>query len=123
MKKIGVSLNKNAAAKEQITPELAEAIQEPKSFKLRTFATKSALAGLVLKYAPLDDCDNLLAYLDYLRILVLEENGAKFILENGGEEFVYSVVSKYFIENDFDTSANPKAVRIITWRFLANCTK
>lgn len=90
---------------------------------MATTEQKSALASLVIKNAPFDDTDNLLAFIDYLRIFVLHEQGAQNILDNGGLKLLETIMFKYFIEKDFPEDANPKAVRIITWRFIANATK
>ena len=93
-----------------------------KTFHMVTADIKNQAAELTLLNAPYNDPNNLLACIDYMRLLAVEKKGAEFIAQNG-EKFLDSILQKYFIQQDLPEGANPRAVYIITWRFIANCFK
>lgn len=99
-----------------------KSLLEEKGFEKTGVENKITLAKMVVSNIPLNDCDNLLAFLDYLRLLALEEETNKWLAENIEAVFA-EILMKYFVENSVPEGANPKAVRIITWRLLANLTK
>ena len=78
--------------------------------------------GALIKYAPLKDCDNLLAFLDMLRIGSLEEEVNVFISESI-YDLLITLLETYFINKYAAEAQNPKNVRIMIWRLIANISK
>ena len=102
--------------------ELKAAMASHKTFHMATADIKRQATEIVLNKAPYDDPNNLLAFIDFLRLLVIEKHGSEFLAQNG-EAFMERLLYKYFIKQDLPNGANPKAVYIITWRLIANCFK
>ena len=68
-----------------------------KTFHMVTADIKNQAASLVLSKAPFNDPNNLLAFIDFVRLLVAEKQGASFVAENG-ESFLDGILQKYFIQ-------------------------
>lgn len=83
---------------------------------------KMIVTTKVIENAPLDDPQNLVPFLDFLRLACLEQEVGDYIAES-----VYDILTQilrdYFLENNFKPDQNPKAVRIVTWRLITNLTK
>jgi hypothetical protein len=98
------------------------ALKNVNGFASTTSDNKIVVTTAVIENAPVDDCDNLLAFLDFLRIASLEKEVNLFITETI-YDLLEGLLNKYYIENSFKTDQNPKAVRIILWRLMANLCK
>jgi hypothetical protein len=78
--------------------------------------------GALIKHAPLNNCDNLLAFLDMLRIGCLEEEVNVFISESI-YDLIITLLNTFFISKFTNETQNPKNVRIMIWRLIANISK
>lgn len=78
--------------------------------------------GALIKHAPLNNCDNLLAFLDMLRIGCLEEEVNVFISESI-YDLIITLLDTFFISKFTNETQNPKNVRIMIWRLIANISK
>ena len=98
------------------------ALKNVNGFGTTSSDNKIIVTTSVIDHAPVDDCDNLLAFLDFLRIAALDEDVNLFITE-AIYDLLEGLLNKYYIENSFSSDQNPKAVRIILWRLMANLCK
>ena len=78
--------------------------------------------GALIKHAPVADCDNLLAFLDMLRIGCLEEEVNLFISESI-YDLLITLLDAFFINKSTPSDQNPKNVRIMIWRLISNICK
>lgn len=98
------------------------ALKNVTGFAKTSSDNKIVVTTAIISHAPTDDCDNLLPFLDFLRIAALDEEVNLFITESIFE-LIEELLNKYYIENTFPSDQNPKSVRIILWRLLANLCK
>ena len=102
--------------------EVCLALKNQTGFAQTSSANKIVVSTAVISYSPINDCENLLAFIDFLRIGVLDQEINLFVAES-----IYDLLEKllnsYYIEKKISEESNPKNVRIIIWRLIANLTK
>jgi hypothetical protein len=98
------------------------ALMNVKGFAKTSSDNKIIVTTAIIEHAPVNDCDNLLPFLDFLRIAALEEEVNQFISESI-YDLLENLISTFYIENSFASDQNPKSIRIILWRLMANLCK
>lgn len=98
------------------------ALKNVNGFGQTSANNKIVVMGALIKHAPLKDCDNLLAFLDMLRIGCLDEEVNVFISESI-YDLLIALLETYFINKFTLETQNPKNVRIMIWRLIANISK
>lgn len=84
---------------------------------------KNLLVEFSIQNIPYSDCDNSLPFIDFLRLAVQFDTQNVLFCNKSGEDCLMKIFKTYFVDLSFDKEKNPKAVRIISWRFLANLMK
>lgn len=102
--------------------EVAISLKNVQGFGKTSAENKMNVTTKVIENAPLDDPKNLFPCLDFLRLACLEEEVGDYISESI-YDVLMTVLKDYFLENNIKPDQNPKAVRILIWRLIANLTK
>lgn len=107
------------------TPQMKEvslALKNLTGFAQTSAQNKIAVASAVIQHAPVSDPENLLAFIDFLRIACLEKQVQEVIIEQV-YDLLESLLKVYYLDTVDKFAKDPKNIRIIIWRFLANFCK
>lgn len=102
--------------------EVAIALKNVQGFGNTSSDNKMIVVTKVIENAPLDDAQNLVPFLDFLRLACLEKEVGDYIAESA-YELLLSILRDYFLENNLKPEQNPKGVRIVIWRLITNLAK
>lgn len=102
--------------------EVCLALKNINGFAQTSAKNKIVVMEALIKHTPFTDCENLLAFLDMLRIGSLEEEVNVFISESIYDNLI-ALISRYFIDKIEYGEQNPKNIRIMIWRLIANISK
>ena len=100
-----------------------QSLSNQKYDKWESEEEKEKFINYVMDSVPLKDCDNVLPSIDFLRLAAQVENLSAVMCTKKGEDLLMKLLDMYFFECTFDKDQNPKAPRIIIWRFITNQLK
>jgi len=101
---------------------LETSLQDHKTFGASTAENKLVALKAVIQHAPLNDKNNLVPFLDFIRLAVLEPKPADYIADNINN-LLGDIIQKYLIDKDYQPDDVPRAVLVIVWQMMANFTK
>ena len=85
---------------------------------------KKEVVSYALKNMPVDDIENVVPFIDFVKICLMKEDLAKIVCSDPNfERNLNTIFSKYILNNKFPADVSPKVVRTIVWRALTNLAK